>query len=65
MINLELKVPDMACGACGEAITQAVLAIDPKATIKADLETKQVVVRTQASESSVREAISAAGYSPT
>lgn len=64
MINLELKVPDMACGACAEAITQAILEIDSKATIKANPETKQVIVNTQASESSVREVISGAGYSP-
>ncbi len=63
-MTIELKVPNMACGACGETITQAVLSIDPKASVKADLKSKQVVVNTQASESSVKEAISAAGYPP-
>lgn len=63
-MTIQLKVPDMACGACSETITKAVLAVDPKASVKADPKTKQVTVETQASESSVREAISAAGYSP-
>ncbi len=64
-MTVQLKVPNMACGACAETITKAVLKIDPKASVKADPKTKQVTVETQASESSVKEAISAAGYNPT
>ncbi len=63
-MTIKLKVPDMACGACSETITQAILKIDPKASVKADPKTKQVIVQTQASESSVREAITTAGYNP-
>ena len=63
-MTIELKVPDMACGACAKTITQAVIDIDPKASVKADPKTKQVIVESNASESSVREAISAAGYPP-
>lgn len=63
-MTVELKVPNMACGACAETITQAVMDIDPKATVKADPKTKQVIVNTQASESSVKEAIAGAGYPP-
>jgi copper chaperone len=64
-MTIQLTVPDMACGACSETITKAILAIDAQASIKADPTTKQVTVETQASESSVKEAISAAGYNPT
>jgi copper chaperone len=64
-MTIQLTVPDMACSACSETITQAILAIDAQASIKADPKTKQVTVETQASESSVKEAISAAGYNPT
>ena len=64
IMTVELKVPNMACGACAETITQAVMDIDPKATVKADPKTKQVIVNTQASESSVKEAIAGAGYPP-
>ena len=61
---IQLKVPDMACSACSEAITAAILKVDPQAAIKADYQSKEVTVETQASESSVREAITAAGYNP-
>lgn len=61
---IEFKIPDMACAACGETITQAVIAIDPKASVKANLENKQVTVNTQASKSAIKQAISDAGYSP-
>ena len=63
-MTIQLKVPNMACGACAKTITQAVIDIDPKASVKADPKTKQVIVDTNASESSVREAIAAAGYPP-
>jgi len=64
-MNIQLKVPDMACGACVQAITQAVVALDSDAIVKADSQTKQVTVETQASESSIRDAIATAGYNPT
>ena len=63
-MTIELKVPSMACGSCAETITQAVIDLDPKASVKADPKTKQVIVNTQAPESSVKEAITAAGYPP-
>ena len=79
-MTIELKVPNMACpkgflkdtpadnrfayGDCAKTITQAIIDIDPKASVKANPETKQVIVNTQVLESSVKEAISAAGYPP-
>ena len=65
MATIEFKVPDMACGACAKTITQAVIDLDPKASVKANPETKQVTINTQTSESSVKEAIISAGYNPT
>ena len=61
-MTIELKVPNMACGACAKTITQAVIDIDPKASVKAEPKTKQVIVNTQASESEVKKALDAAGY---
>ncbi len=63
-MTIQLKVPDMACGACAETITKAVQAIDPQAQVAADTNTKQVTIETQASESSVKNAIAGAGYTP-
>ncbi|BAZ44427.1 heavy metal transport/detoxification protein [Chondrocystis sp. NIES-4102] len=63
-MTIQLKVPDMACGACSDTITKAIIALDPQASVKADLNTKEISITTQASESEVKEAISAAGYNP-
>lgn len=62
-MTLELKVPDMACSACADAIAKAVNALDPQASVSADPATKQVTVDSQAAEPQIREAIAAAGYS--
>ncbi len=62
---LQLEVPNMACSACSETITKAIKAIDPNATVQADPKTKVVLVETQKSETAIKDAIAAAGYSPT
>ena len=69
-MTIELKVPNMACpkgyrfayGGCGKTITKAIHSIDPTAVVQTDPKTKRVIVDSNASESSVREAIAAAGY---
>lgn len=61
-MKLDLTVPSMACSACADTISKAVTAIDPAATIAADPKTKQVVIETELPESSVKQAIEAAGY---
>jgi copper chaperone len=63
-MTIELKVPSMACGACAENITKAVQSIDPAAEVKADPKTKEVTVESNVSESSIIQAIAAAGYPP-
>lgn len=62
-MTLQLKVPNMACSACGATITEAIKAVDPNATVQADPKTKLVSVETQAPEVVVKEAVIAAGYS--
>jgi copper chaperone len=62
-MSLQLKVPDMACSACGITITEAIKAIDPTATIQTDPKTKLVNVETQASEIAIKQVITTAGYS--
>lgn len=61
-MTIELKVPGMACGGCGKTITKAIQSVDPGADVQTDPKSKQVKVETQAQESSIREAIAAAGY---
>ncbi|OKH37492.1 heavy metal transporter [Calothrix sp. HK-06] len=62
-MTLQLKVPNMACSACGATITEAIKAIDPTATVQADPKTKLVNVETQKEEAVIKEAVIAAGYS--
>ncbi|MBW4602248.1 MAG: heavy-metal-associated domain-containing protein [Calothrix sp. FI2-JRJ7] len=62
-MTLQLKVPNMACSACGATITEAIKAIDPTATVQADPKTKLVNVETQEEEAVIKEAVIAAGYS--
>lgn len=62
-MTLQLKVPNMACSACGETIAKAVKAVDPAATVQANPKTKLVSIETQASEAIVKQAITDAGYS--
>jgi len=61
-MTLELTVPNMACSACSETITKAIQAIDPTAAVQADPKTKQVRIETQASETTIKQAITTAGY---
>lgn len=59
---LEFKVPSMACSACAEKITQAVMAVDPSAAVEADPKTKWVKIETAQPEGTVKTAIANAGY---
>ena len=61
-MSLQFTVPNMACSACSDTITKAVIALDPTANVQADPKTKLVNIDTQASETAVKEAITAAGY---
>ncbi len=61
-MTLQFKVPNMACSACSDTITKAVIAIDPTASVQADPKTKLVKIETQASEAAVKDAVTAAGY---
>jgi copper chaperone len=61
-MTLQFTVPNMACSACGDTITTAIKTLDRAAIVQADPKTKQVQVETSASETAVKEAITAAGY---
>ena len=64
-MTLQLTVPNMACSACGDTITQAIRSLDPNAKVNADPKTKLVDVETQASETEIKAAITSAGYTVT
>lgn len=64
-MNLQLKVPKIACSACVNTVTKAVTKIDPTAKVTADTKTKMVSIETEQSEAAIRDAIAAAGYPAT
>lgn len=61
-MTLELKVPDMKCKDCVATIEEAVKTTDPQAEVEVDLESKTVRVDSQDADATIRQAITAAGY---
>lgn len=61
-MTIQLTVPNLACSACVNTVTQAIQAVDATAQVNADPKTKQVNVTTAASETEIKQAIAAAGY---
>lgn len=59
---LKLKVPNIKCSDCGETITEAITTMEPDAKIEVDIEAKTVTVESAASEETIKQAITAAGY---
>lgn len=61
---LEFQIPNMTCGHCARAVTEAVKAADPQATVTIDLPTHQVKVESQAPRDKVVAQLAEAGYQP-
>lgn len=62
---MKLNVPTMACGGCAATIESAVKALDPQATVEANLAEKTVSVTTAKSVDAVTKAVTEAGYPAT
>jgi copper chaperone len=60
--TLQLHVSGMSCQHCVKAVTQAVQALDPQASVAVDLPTGQVSVNSTASAEQIKAAISEEGY---
>ncbi|MGD1919631.1 MAG: heavy-metal-associated domain-containing protein [Pleurocapsa sp.] len=61
-MTIYLKVPSMVCDGCVSVVKEAILTHEPEAKVDINLDTKQVVVDTQASETSIKQIITAAGH---
>ncbi len=61
-MTLQLTIPKLACYACVNTVTKAIQAVDANATVQANTKTKLVSVETQASETAIKQAITAVGY---
>lgn len=61
-MTLTLKVPSIKCEGCADAITKEIKVHDAEASVKVNLETKEVKVDSAMSEESVKQAITVAGH---
>lgn len=59
---IRLSIPDMSCGHCVEAVTQAVRKTDPDAKVSIDLGGRTAEIDTQSPPAAVTAAIEQAGY---
>ena len=59
---MEFNVPDISCGHCVRAVTEAVKLADPDAQVSVDLESKKVTVQTTQERDVVAAALADAGY---
>ena len=60
----EFKLPDMSCGHCVKAVTEAVHEVDPQARVEVDLATRQARVESTQPRDKLAAALAEAGYSP-
>jgi copper chaperone len=61
---LELKISAMSCGHCVRAVTEAVQAVDPQATVQVDLPSKTARIESSADRQALLASLAEAGYSP-
>jgi copper chaperone len=59
---IRLSIPDMSCGHCVEAVTQAVKKADPDATLNIDLGGRTAAIETRTPSETLAAAIEQAGY---
>ncbi len=63
-MNHEFSIPNLSCGHCVRAVTEAVKAVDAASEVKADPATRQVAVLTELPREAVERALADAGYAP-
>jgi copper chaperone len=61
---MKFEVKDMSCGGCANAITRAVTAVDPQATVEINVATKVVQIESLTEPGTLVGAIEAAGFHP-
>ena len=59
---LKLKVSNIVCDGCAETITESITTMEPDAKVEVDVKAKTVTVEALASEETIKQAITAAGY---
>lgn len=59
---LNFRIPSISCGHCVRAITEAIKALDPAATVNVDMDSKIVSIDTHAAPAEITASLSSAGY---
>lgn len=59
---MEFSIPNMSCGHCVKAITQALHQFDPVATLNINLPTRTITVQTTQDRQAIATALTEAGY---
>jgi len=59
------SIPDMSCGHCKATVEKTILALDPQATLSFNMPARTVDVQTQSEQSTVKAALTDAGYPAT
>ena len=62
MAVMNFKVPNMVCDGCAKTITEEILTHESEAKVDVNLQAKTVSVDTEASEESIKQMITAVGY---
>jgi copper chaperone len=62
IVQTTFTVPDLACGACADKISQAIRSLDPQAQITANPQTKLVQIESALPVTTLSTTITAAGY---
>ena len=62
---MKLHIPDMHCGGCVGSVTRILTALDPAATVNAELDGRTVQLTTTAAEADVLTALDDAGFPAT
>ncbi len=60
----DFTIPNLSCGHCVRAVTEAVKAADAASEVKADPATKHVEVQSTLPRAAVVQALTEAGYAP-
>ena len=61
---ITFNIPQMSCGHCVKAVTEAVQEVDPQAKVQVDLASKAVQVESKADRAKIVASLAEAGYTP-
>lgn len=61
---IQFNIPQMSCGHCVRAVTEAVKEVDANAKVDVDLASKKVNVESTAERQKIVAALAEAGYAP-